>query len=106
MLEDALDCLSTQLEEKLNLSTNAIDKPCEEQENVDPNVQQDALFNAAKLKKKEVQSKNSKRRKTFLEKLRKGKRKPTKAAVSTKKTEKVCEIQSEHLTCCYHFFLN
>jgi hypothetical protein len=66
MLEDALDCLSTKLEEKLNLSTIAIDKPCEEQENVDPNVQQDALFNAAKLKKKRFSQKIQSVEKLFL----------------------------------------
>ena len=53
MLENTLDCLSTQLEDKLNLqsagATNETcedkengdpNEPCEEKENVDPNVQQ------------------------------------------------------------------
>lgn len=38
LLEDGLDCLSTQLEDKLNLSTNALNKSCNDQENVEPNA--------------------------------------------------------------------
>ncbi|CAO2047242.1 unnamed protein product [Urochloa humidicola] len=87
MLENALDCLTIQLEEKLNVSTNVMNEPCKDQENIDPNVQQrDSLFSAAKLKKKEVQSKNSRRQRTWLDKL--GKRKATKPAAPTKKGAK------------------
>jgi len=39
LLENALDCLCTLLEEKLNLlSTNGTNEPPEDKENVDPNV--------------------------------------------------------------------
>jgi len=58
LLENALDCLSIQLEGKLNVSTSVMNEPCKNQENIDPNVQQrDNMLSAAKLKKKEVQSK-------------------------------------------------
>ena len=72
LLDNALDCLCTQVEDKLNLSSCAVDeKPTNEEENVDPNVnQRDDLLSAAKLKKKEVQSKNSKRKRTWINKLR------------------------------------
>ena len=36
LLENALDCLCTQLEEKLKLL--GANEPCEDKENVDPNV--------------------------------------------------------------------
>ena len=53
MLENALDCISPQLDDKLNATTNATNKPSDDQENVDPNVQLTAEFlSAAKLKKK------------------------------------------------------
>ena len=57
VLENALDCLCTQLEQKLNLlSAGGTNGQCEDKENVDPNTQQrDDLFSAAQLKKKEVQ---------------------------------------------------
>jgi len=85
MIENALDCLCTQLEDKLNLSTSTMSNPCNDQENVEPNVQQgDDLLRAAHLKKKEVKSKNSRRKRTWIDKLNKGKRKPT------KKGAKVC----------------
>jgi zinc finger SWIM domain-containing protein 3 len=46
-------------------------KPINEQENVDPNVnQKDDLLSTAQLKKKEVQSKNLKRKKSWIDKLR------------------------------------
>ena len=60
MVENALDCLGTQLEDKLNVSASTMSKPCNDQENPEPNVQQgDELLSAAQLKKKEVKSKNS-----------------------------------------------
>ena len=105
LLDNALDCLCTQVEDKLNVSSCAIDeKPTNGEENVDPNVnQRDDLLSAAKLKKKEVQSKNSKRKRTWIDKLRhKGKHKqaksdippkssiPPKSAKPKKKGTKVC----------------
>ena len=91
MLENALDCISPQLDDKLHATTNATNKPSDDQENVDPNVQLTGeFFSAAKLKKKEVQSKGLRRKKTWLDKLLKGKRKPTKGATSNKKGAKVC----------------
>ena len=73
MLENALNCLSTQLDEKLNLSTSGVEKPCKGQGNIDPNVQQmDVLLSGAKLKKKEIQSKNSRWHRNWLDKLRRG----------------------------------
>jgi hypothetical protein len=52
---------------------------CNDQENIEPNVQQgDDLLSAA-LKKKAVKSKNSRRKRTWIDKLNKGERKqPTK----------------------------
>jgi len=90
LLEDGLDCLSTQLEDKLNLSANTLNKSCNEQENVEPNAQQKDEFLAAQLKKKEAKSKNSRRKKSWLDKLPKGNRSmPTKAAEPKKKEPKV-----------------
>lgn len=40
MLDNALDCLGPQLEDKLNASTSSPNEPCIEQENVEPNLQQ------------------------------------------------------------------
>jgi zinc finger SWIM domain-containing protein 3 len=93
MLENALDCVAPQLEDKLNATTNAMNMPCNDQENIDPNVpnvQQTNEYLSAKLKKKEVQSKNLRRKKSWLDKLLKGKRKPTKGAASKNKGGKVC----------------
>jgi zinc finger SWIM domain-containing protein 3 len=95
LLENALDSIGPQLEDKLNASFSATNEPSNEQDNidqnVDPNVQPTAEFlKAAQLKKKEVQSKNSKRAKSSIDKLTKGKRKPTKSATSTIKGAKVC----------------
>ncbi|KAJ1268477.1 hypothetical protein BS78_07G138500 [Paspalum vaginatum] len=84
-LDNALDCLSAQLEDKLNLSTCAMNEPCNEQENIDPNVQQRDCLSAAQLKKKEVLSKGSRRQRSWIDKLRK--RKPTKPAGPTKKEQ-------------------
>lgn len=92
MLENALDSVSPQLEDKLNATTNATNKPCNDKENVDPTIQQinEEFFSAAKLKKKEVQSRNLRRKKTWLDKLLKGRRKATKVAASKNKGAKVC----------------
>ena len=85
MIENALDCLGTQLEDKLNLSTSTMSNPCNDQENVEPNVQQgDDLLRAAHLKKKEVKSKNSRRKKIGLINSTRG------SASQQKKGAKVC----------------
>ncbi|XP_024318049.1 protein FAR1-RELATED SEQUENCE 1-like [Brachypodium distachyon] len=82
MLENALDNIGPQLEDKLNATTNTMDKQGSGQENVDPNLQQTNEFlTAAKLKKKEVPSKNLRRKKTWLDKLLKGRR-PIQVAAS------------------------
>jgi hypothetical protein len=59
LLENALNSIGPQLEDKINASFSATNEPSNEQENVDqnvdPNVQPTAEFlNAAQLKKKEV----------------------------------------------------
>ena len=59
--------------------------------------ERDDLLSAAQLKKKEVRSKKSRRTKTFIDELRKGKRKNPKSAVPTKKGVKVCHMQAAHL---------
>jgi zinc finger SWIM domain-containing protein 3 len=113
LLDNALDCLCTQVEDKLNVSGCAMnEKPTNEQENIDPNVnQRDDLLSAATLKKKEVQSKNSKRKKTWIDKLRpKGKCKqvksaiPPKSAKAKKKGTKVCCKLATYImyACCCH----
>jgi zinc finger SWIM domain-containing protein 3 len=63
LIDNALDCLCTQVQDKLNVSSCAMnEKSTNEQENDDPNVnQRDDLFRAAKLKKKEVESKKNRR---------------------------------------------
>jgi zinc finger SWIM domain-containing protein 3 len=90
MLENALDCVSPQLDEKLNATTNSMNKTCDDQENVNPNVQLTSEFlSAAKLKKKEDRSKGMRRKKTWLDKLLKGKRKPIKVVSSNNKKAEV-----------------
>jgi len=66
LLEDGLDCLSTQLEDKLNLSANTLNKSCNEQENVEPNAQQKDEFLAAQLKKRRRSQKIQEGRKVGL----------------------------------------
>jgi hypothetical protein len=91
LLENALDSVGLKLEEKLNASASAMEEPSNDKENGDPNVQQiDDLLRAAQLKKKEIQPKSLRRKKSWLDKMRKGKRKAPKPAVSTKKGAKVC----------------
>jgi hypothetical protein len=98
LLENALDCVSPQLDEKLNETINGTNKPCDDHKNVDSNVQLTSEFlSATKLKKKEVPSKNLRRKKTWLDKLLKRKRKPTKVAASKKKVPKVCCKGEENL---------
>jgi hypothetical protein len=104
MLENALDCVAPQLEDKLNATTNATNMPCNDRENVNTNVQQTNEFLSANLKKKEVQSKKLRRKKTWLDKLLKGKCKPTKVATSKSKGGKVCS--NLYMICCYDSLLN
>ena len=102
LLHNALDCLGTQLEEKLNVSSSVMnEKSCNDQENVEPNVQQrDDLLSAAQLKKKNIQSKNSRRKRTWIDKLHKVRRKSTKSSVATKKTAKVCCSYNFNISIC------
>uniref|UniRef100_A0A0E0ES51 Uncharacterized protein n=1 Tax=Oryza meridionalis TaxID=40149 RepID=A0A0E0ES51_9ORYZ len=73
-------------------------EPCEDKENIDPNVQQgDDLLSAAQLKKKEVQSNKSRRTRTWIDKLRKGKHNNPKSAKPKKKGVKVYHMQAAHL---------
>jgi len=78
------------------------ENPFSGQENADPNVQERDALGAAQLKKKEVQSKKSKRQRTWLDKLRKVKRKPTKSTVPEKKA-KVCFNCNLNISKCCHF---
>jgi zinc finger SWIM domain-containing protein 3 len=82
------------------------EKPTNEQENIDPNVnQRDDFLSAATLKKQEVQLKNSKRKKTWIDKLRpKGKCKQAKSAKAKKKVTKVrCKLATYIMyACCSH----
>lgn len=65
LLENALDSLGPQVEDKPKVPTSPISEPSNEQENADPNVQQtDDLLRASQLKKKVVQSKHKKRTRT------------------------------------------
>ena len=78
-------------EDKENCEPN---EPYEEKENVDLNVQQrDDLLRAAQLKKKEVQPKKSRRNRTWIDNLRKGKKKNPKFTQGAK----VYKMQSAHL---------
>ncbi|XBH74095.1 hypothetical protein VPH35_101109 [Triticum aestivum] len=91
LLENALDSVAPQIEDKLNATTSAMNEPCKDKENVEPNVQQTNEFLcSAQLKKKEVQSRNLRRKKGWLDKLLKGKRKSTKTTAPTKKGAKIC----------------
>ena len=73
MLDNGLDCLDAQLEDKLIALIAPMKNSCNDQENVEPNVQQrNNLVSAAQLKKKEVQPKSSKRKKSWIDKLQKG----------------------------------
>ena len=62
LLDNALDSVAPHIHDLLNASTSAMNELCKDKENVDPNVQQvDELLRSARLKKKEVQSKNLRR---------------------------------------------
>lgn len=51
MLQNALDFVSPQ-EDKLSAATNATNKPCDDKENVDPNLQQKMSFLCGKTQEK------------------------------------------------------
>lgn len=79
LMDNALDCLGRQVEDKISACTSILsDSHC-----VQPNVQEgEDLLSAARLKKKEVQPKSSKRHSSWLEKTRKFKKKtPNKSNV-------------------------
>ena len=103
LLDNALDSAAPHIHDLLNASTSAMNELCKDKENVDPNVQQvDELLRSARLKKKEVQSKNLRRKKNWLDKLLKGKHRVTKGP--TKQGEKVsCNW---YMICCYCSFVN
>ncbi|XP_047045843.1 protein FAR1-RELATED SEQUENCE 5-like [Lolium rigidum] len=87
LLDNALDSVAPHIHDLLNASTSAMNELCKDKENVDPNVQQvDEMLRSAWLKKKEVPSKNLRRKKTWLDKLLKGKHRVTKGP--TKQGEK------------------
>ena len=85
LVDNALDCLGKQIEEQITvarLKENS-DRILSESNSVQPNEQRDEdLLSAARLKKKEVQPKSSKRHRSWLEKTHKFKKKvPNKSTV-------------------------
>ena len=78
LVDNALDCLGKQIEEQITvarLKENS-DRILSESNSVQPNEQRDEdLLSAARLKKKEVQPKSSKRHRSWLEKTHKFKKK-------------------------------
>jgi hypothetical protein len=82
-----------------------MDEPYKDKENVDPNVpQMDELLRVARLKKKEVPPSKLRRKKTWLDKLLKGERKPLKATAPTKMGENVC--RNWYMICFYSSLVN
>jgi hypothetical protein len=72
LVDNALDCLAKQLQDKFSAATSVL---CDTY-NVQPNAQQnEELLSAACLKKKEVQPRSSKRQRSWLDKTRKYKKK-------------------------------
>ena len=68
LVDNALDCLSNQLKDKLSVSTSILS----DSYNVQPNIPQDEdMLSAARLKKKDIQPKNPKRHRSWLDKTRK-----------------------------------
>jgi hypothetical protein len=76
-VDTTLDILAKQIEEKLNACTSTARYPCTVPTEASP---QDDLLTNARLKKKEVETKTSKRKRTWLDKKHK----------IRKKREKVC----------------
>jgi hypothetical protein len=105
LLANAINSVASSIEDLLNAPTSAMDEPYKDKENVDPNVQQmDELLRAARLKKKEVPPSKLRRKKTWLDKLLKGKRKPLKATAPTKTGENVC--CNWYMICFYSSLVN
>jgi zinc finger SWIM domain-containing protein 3 len=72
LVDNALDCLGKQLQDKFSEPTRIL---CDTY-NVQPNIQQDEeLLSDARLKKKDVQPRSSKRRRSWLDKTRKYRKK-------------------------------
>jgi zinc finger SWIM domain-containing protein 3 len=68
LVDNAFDCIVKQVEDKMSASTSI---PTDSS-NVQPNVQQDdGLLSSARLKKKDVQPKSSRRHRSWLDKTRK-----------------------------------
>jgi hypothetical protein len=88
LVNNTLDILNKQVEEEINASTDktvSITTPT----NVSP---PNDLVSAARLKKKEVETKTSKRKKNWLDKLHKSGKKGSKKGGNKKKTAaKVCD---------------
>ena len=78
LMDDALELFGKQLKDKICTSTNILTESAPQ-----PDVHQDeALLSAARLKKKEVQPRSSKRHRSWLDKTRKYKKKvPNKTTV-------------------------
>uniref|UniRef100_A0A8R7RDL8 Uncharacterized protein n=1 Tax=Triticum urartu TaxID=4572 RepID=A0A8R7RDL8_TRIUA len=86
LMDNALDILAKQVREKLRISRSILS----ESSNVQPNVQQDeGLLSSARLKKKEVQPKSSKRHKPWIKKTRKYKKKDPKESSQQEKENQV-----------------
>jgi zinc finger SWIM domain-containing protein 3 len=75
LVDNALDCIAKQVEDKMSASTSILS----DSSNARRNVQQDdGLLTSARLKKKDVQPKISKRHRSWLDKTRKFKKKAPK----------------------------
>ena len=83
LVDNALDCLGKHIEVTVARLKENSDRILSESNSVQPNEQRDEdLLSAARLKKKEVQPKSSKRHRSWLEKTRKFKKKvPNKSTV-------------------------
>jgi zinc finger SWIM domain-containing protein 3 len=79
LVDNALDCIAKQVEDKMSASTSILS----DSSNVQPTVQDEGLLRSARLKKKDVQPKSSKRHRSWLHKTRKFKKK-------VQKKSKVC----------------
>jgi len=88
LMDDALELFDKQLKDKICTSTNILSESAPQ-----PDVHQDeAMLSAARLKKKEVQPRSSKRHRSWLDKTRKYKKKvPNK----TTHEEGGCNVESQ-----------
>ena len=96
LMDDALELFGKQLKDKICTSTNILSESAPQ-----PDVHQDeALLSAARLKKKEVQPRSSKRHRSWLDKTRKYKKKvPNKTTVC-------CWKPFQYSVFIYCYFLN